>query len=245
MNRVEFMTELAMLLQDIPAEERREAMQYYNDYFDDAGITEEANIIKELGSPEKVAKEVKSSLLTNEDTVHEYRETGYTDTTFEQKESPVKYRENTNSEQAQQNTYRYTGNKNTTPAKNDSSKIWKIVLIVILALFAIPIIVPVLAGILAAIAGILIAIVMVFMALVIASASIAFAGAAMFVAGLVTLIEHFAAGLVLTGSGMILAVLGVIATVASVKLCILIFPAIAKGIVWICKKPFTYRKAAI
>ena len=28
MNRIEFMTELASLLQDIPAEERRDAMQY-------------------------------------------------------------------------------------------------------------------------------------------------------------------------------------------------------------------------
>ena len=37
MNRIEFMTELAALLQDISAEERIEAMQYYNDYFDDAG----------------------------------------------------------------------------------------------------------------------------------------------------------------------------------------------------------------
>lgn len=32
MNRIEFMTELAALLQDVPVEERREAMQYYNDY---------------------------------------------------------------------------------------------------------------------------------------------------------------------------------------------------------------------
>ena len=36
-NRIGFMTQLAALLQDVPVEERREAMQYYNDYFDDAG----------------------------------------------------------------------------------------------------------------------------------------------------------------------------------------------------------------
>ena len=35
MNRIGFMTQLAALLQDVPVEERREAMQYYNDYFDD------------------------------------------------------------------------------------------------------------------------------------------------------------------------------------------------------------------
>ena len=37
MNRIGFMTQLAALLLDVPVEERREAMQYYNDYFDDAG----------------------------------------------------------------------------------------------------------------------------------------------------------------------------------------------------------------
>ena len=54
MNRIEFMTELAALLQDVPVEERKEAMQYYNDYFDDAG-EEEKDVVKELGSPAKVA----------------------------------------------------------------------------------------------------------------------------------------------------------------------------------------------
>ena len=48
MNRIEFMTELASLLQDIPAEERRDAMQYYNDYFDDAGEDQEQQVIDEL-----------------------------------------------------------------------------------------------------------------------------------------------------------------------------------------------------
>ena len=37
MNRDRFMKELEMLLSDISAEERAEALQYYNDYFDDAG----------------------------------------------------------------------------------------------------------------------------------------------------------------------------------------------------------------
>ena len=33
MNRVEYMTRLASMLQDIPVEERQEAMKYYNDLF--------------------------------------------------------------------------------------------------------------------------------------------------------------------------------------------------------------------
>ena len=38
MNRIEFIAELEKLLQNISAEERNEAVQYYRDYFEDAGI---------------------------------------------------------------------------------------------------------------------------------------------------------------------------------------------------------------
>ena len=37
MNRVDFMNQLERLLQSIAPAERDEALQYYNDYFDDAG----------------------------------------------------------------------------------------------------------------------------------------------------------------------------------------------------------------
>ena len=62
MNRVEFMTELASLLQDVPVEERREAMRYYNDYFDEAGKENEAQAISDLGSPARVAEKIKEDL---------------------------------------------------------------------------------------------------------------------------------------------------------------------------------------
>ena len=44
MNRTEFMNRLERLLWDIPESERREALQYYNDYFDDAGPENEARV---------------------------------------------------------------------------------------------------------------------------------------------------------------------------------------------------------
>ena len=53
MNRIEFMEELSGLLQDIPEEDRMDALNYYNDYFDDAGAENEKNVIDELESPEK------------------------------------------------------------------------------------------------------------------------------------------------------------------------------------------------
>ena len=62
MNRIEFMLELAALLQDVPVEERTDAMQYYNDYFDAAGEENEQKVISELESPKKVAEKLKAGL---------------------------------------------------------------------------------------------------------------------------------------------------------------------------------------
>lgn len=62
MKRVEFMTELAVLLQDISAEERMSAMRYYNEFFDDAGIKDEDEVTVKIGSPKELAEEIKAGL---------------------------------------------------------------------------------------------------------------------------------------------------------------------------------------
>ena len=68
MNRAEFMKKLNALLSDVSPEEREEALQYYNDYFDDAGPEQEARILAELGSPEQVAWKIKASLSGDDST---------------------------------------------------------------------------------------------------------------------------------------------------------------------------------
>ena len=55
MDRAQFMRELEELLADISETERQDALEFYNNYFDDAGIENEASVIRDLGSPEKVA----------------------------------------------------------------------------------------------------------------------------------------------------------------------------------------------
>ena len=55
MNQERFLAELAHLLQDLPEDEREEALEFYRCYFEDAGIENEAAVMEELGSPEKVA----------------------------------------------------------------------------------------------------------------------------------------------------------------------------------------------
>ena len=52
MSRWKFMRQLEELLSDISPNEREEALQYYNDYFNDAGMENEQEVIKALGWPE-------------------------------------------------------------------------------------------------------------------------------------------------------------------------------------------------
>ena len=52
MNRVEFIRQLESLLWDLSESDRLDAIAYYNDYFDEAGVENEECVLKELGSPE-------------------------------------------------------------------------------------------------------------------------------------------------------------------------------------------------
>ncbi|MDE6641982.1 MAG: DUF1700 domain-containing protein [Acetatifactor sp.] len=66
MNRTEFMNQLEILLQNISFAEKEEALQYYNDYFDDAGAENEQSVIEALGNPARVAENIRRELLENQ-----------------------------------------------------------------------------------------------------------------------------------------------------------------------------------
>ena len=197
MNRIEFMEALSGLLQDIPEEDRMDALKYYNDYFDDAGAENEKNVIDELESPEKVAAKIKADREDPED---------------EKAGMPMK-EEN----------------------KPWTNKWLKMILIAAIILVGCPVIVPVAISLLAAIAGILIAAFAFFIAIVIVAIVLT-------AAGIGSMFVNIGAGLALFGAGMILIAVGAIGTVAGIRLCIIVFPGMIRGIVWILRKPF-HRKA--
>ena len=60
MNKKLFLDELHRLLSDLPPEERNQAIKYYEDYFEDAGPENEQAILKELGSPQELANQIKA-----------------------------------------------------------------------------------------------------------------------------------------------------------------------------------------
>lgn len=59
MSKNEFIDRLAQLLADVSPEERDEALTYYREYIEDAGLENEEAILQELGSPEEIAAAIK------------------------------------------------------------------------------------------------------------------------------------------------------------------------------------------
>ena len=86
MNQEKFLQELEYLLSDISQVGREEAMEYYRCYFEDAGAENETRVLRELGSPQKVADMIKEGLRSSGE-AGEYTETGYH--TEEKKEPPA------------------------------------------------------------------------------------------------------------------------------------------------------------
>lgn len=83
MNKESFLKELSFLLSDLEEDEKKEALQYYQDYFDEAGPEREQEILAHIGSPEKVASEIKNGLFGDPDR-GEYTERGYYDECFDE-----------------------------------------------------------------------------------------------------------------------------------------------------------------
>lgn len=90
------MDRLSWLLQDISTEERQAALDYYEGYFEEAGEGQEQEVLSRLGSPEKVAAEIRLGMDGSRDAdVQEkkvYTEKGYEDERFrEPQKSPQKW----------------------------------------------------------------------------------------------------------------------------------------------------------
>lgn len=237
MNRTQFMLELAALLQDISAEERTEAMKYYNDYFDEAGKENEEQIIRELGSPGKVASEIKAGLGTKTESQGEFSERGYTDPRFERKAPPAGREEDWTGRGTAQREWQEEASGFRT------NRTIKILLVVLILLACAPIIIPVAIALICVAVGLVLALFGIFLGVAAASAAIAIVGIVLFVAGAMTLLPDLPVGLALLGSGMIIGVVGVILTVASVRLCMIVLPGLFRFFVDLLRKPFHRRKA--
>lgn len=63
MTRTEYIAKLTKYLRKLPQQDYKEAIEYFMEYFEEAGPENEARVIAELGTPKEAAHEVISRLL--------------------------------------------------------------------------------------------------------------------------------------------------------------------------------------
>jgi uncharacterized membrane protein len=237
MSRREFMEELENMLGNIQDAEREEALQYYNDYFDEAGPDNEEQVIMELGTPAKVAAIIKTSLQENVNESGEFSETGYTDPRFKINYEVIDNTDSNNT--GSSNNYSKTANRERTYAKETSGG--KIALIVILCILALPVAVPMLGvifGLILSVLGVAFSALVAVAALAIA---LPIAGVVVFGVGVVTLFSTPTVGVFSCGVGLLLLGIGILLVLLTGIICGKFFPWLIRGIVDLCRLPFKRR----
>lgn len=196
MNRREFMKTLNDLLSDLSPSERDEAIEYYTDYMNEAGIKDEDIVPESLGTPQSVADDLKRSLnnptedFLNEDKVNT--------------NTPGKFVVN--------------DKKNNRKQKNSNET----ALIVIICILTCPIWLPLALGVLGTLFGFSIAVISVLFAIGVSSIAVLLAGGIVIVSGIVTLFVSVPEGLVVTGAGMIVFAIGLVIVIAMLN-CLCVF----------------------
>ncbi len=235
MNKEEFLSQLEVHLSDMPENEKQEALQYYRDYFEDAGMEKENDILASLGSPSEVAKNIRE-----ENQSGEWTERGYHAEHQSADTCIVK-----TDDAGQQNTenQQNIGNQQNVDPKPEEKKdkvgiILAIVLIVVLS----PVWLPVMGSLLGTLVGLVGAFVgfmVAGVALFIVSIPIVIGSISAMVAGLPVPV-----GLMLIGAGLMIGAIGILLIFLTVLIIRYAIPALVKGIKSLWNMIFKRREAS-
>ncbi len=218
MSRKAFMARLDELLADITEAEKDEALSYYEEYFEDAGVENEESVIQALGSPEKVAATIKAGLGESAVEDGEFSETGYSNPYYDVKDEVA------------------TINNKRKGLSGIGTGGW--VIIFILCLFVLPIFGPILLGVVGTIFGLLVAIAAVIFSVFVTGVALVAAAIAMVVAGFATLFATPIVGVALIGAALVVAGIGILASILGLWVVTKVIPPLFRGLVTVIKKPF-------
>lgn len=216
MNRVDFMKQLESLLQNISPAEREEALQYYNEYFNDAGEENEQDVIEALGNPAKVAENIKRDLSGS----------GYGESTYQK----------TSASDKAIVEYRQTSTEDTSKGNKLSTGV--IVLIVVLCVLASPLALGLGSGIL----GTLIGIIASWFGMILAFGAVAVlllvTMLVLLILGIMCAFQAPLVGVVVLGIGLVCGGIGLLFLMLTVAMAGIATPAICRGIAKLFRKLF-------
>lgn len=237
MKRTEFIEQLRELLREVEQEEKEEALQYYEDYLEEAGVLESMEVPESFGTPQRVAQTVRNGLSGKFEEEAKFTERGFQD--FEEPRYPVDSFGGVVKTGNQ--AYRERGKES---GWKREKKMGLAAILLILAAGMIG--GPVIFSILAALASILFCGVIVVGVGIISSvavgAALLFTGVALCGIGAVKLIAAPFAGLVLLGGGLVSSAVGLLSVMAGIQVTVKILPKVVRKTVEICRKAFRRRR---
>ena len=226
MNRADFMKQLERLLQNISQAEREEALQYYNDYFDDAGAENEQAVIEALGNPARVAENIKKDLFGAG--AEKVKVTAGDRVMVPYGESAAQGID----EKAAYETVPFHTEKSGNNSKKGKLSPGIIVLIVVLSILAAPILLPVagaLLGVVVSIIAVIVALLVVWFALIIAFGAVAVSlivtAVVLAVVSVIIFFGHPLIGLSVLGVGLLCGGIGLLFLMLTVCMTGVVTPA--------------------
>ena len=233
MNREEFLTRLEGMLQSISPTEKEEVLQYYRDYFEDAGPENEQSVIEALGDPADIAENIKKDLQGDDGS----RATASDHAVMEYGSPEACERDNYNgSPKAGERGNYYesrtshadTGYREPVPAEKRMPG-WAIVLLTLLIVFAS----PVLIGLLGVLFGLLVtwfALIFSFGVTAVALFAVLFV---LIIVGAMCVTLDPLVGLALAGGGLICGGIGLLFLMLTVAMAGILTPGIFSGLGWL------------
>lgn len=217
MNRIDFMKQLESLLQNVSPTEREEALQYYNDYFDDAGAENEKEVIEALGNPARVAENIKRDLQENSETRAKASDRAL-----------VEYGKSTNM-QNQTQTEKPSGGKSELPT-------WAVVLLIALVVFASPAILSVGACGIGVIFSVLVAWFTFLFGFGVTAVALFIVMIVLLIVGIMCIPADPLVGVGLMGCGLLCGGIGILFLMLTVAMGGVVTPAACKGIAKLFRK---------
>lgn len=217
MNRIEFMKQLESLLQNVSQTEREEALQYYNDYFDDAGPENEKEVIEALGNPARVAENIKRDLMGNGE--------------VKAKASDRALVEYGKAQSTTQSKPQEEGKSSKTGLPT-----WAIVLLVILLVFASPALLGAGVGVLGVLVGVLASWFGIIFGFGVTAIVLFIVMFALIVLGIVCIFIDPLVGVSLVGGGLLCGGIGLLFLMLTVAMGGIATPAVCKGIAGLFKR---------
>jgi len=215
MTKQQFMGELKQLLGELPVVEREEALNYYEEYFADAGEENEDSVIAELGSPEKVAFTIKAGLADADKAEGEFTDTGFKGYEASSKEELI-------------NTIPGSEDRGFNQPNNNRNNA---LLVILLLILLIPVIVPILCSVFGVLIGIAGACFGIMCALAVAGIGCIVAGAIVLVVGILGMATHPLGAIMLAGIALILVGIGAILFTIGVKIIAKLLPKLVRAVV--------------